>query len=356
MDNPGADNNNNINKAKVLKYIKLRYADPICTMDLNDQALLYGTMIGTAVYYIISRDKLITLSETQDEHISGVSLKDDKFFVSVGDEKVFLYNISDSSNDIPNHNEMKNYESEADHLNKCDNCYTMLNDIYLVRTFINFPSETKTPSESSPTDYSIKDLTNLTERRGTITMSNYSVPFDFDGNNYIFVDFFDGDLRIFNIYNENEKRIIFSREFKKENIGKPEYIAHISHCKILKGDKLFLCQDFNICEIRDMQLNKIKRFNEKGEEVLAFDVFYEDDEGDSFKIIILDLKCNVILFDYKSGKEEFLFNLEDLSGIDQIVKDQRFFSMGYPYYIKISKKYLAISSDYGCLILEHCYL
>ena len=49
-----------------------------------------------------------------------------------------------------------------------------------------------------------------------------------------------------------------------------------------------------------------------------------------------------------------MFNLEnDELGIDNDIKDQRFFMFGYPYYIKISEKYIAITSDYGCILVQY---
>ena len=47
-----------------------------------------------------------------------------------------------------------------------------------------------------------------------------------------------------------------------------------------------------------------------------------------------------------------LINLNNLD-IDQVIKDQKYFSMGYPYYIKVSKQHMAISSDYGCILLQY---
>ena len=116
---------------------------------------------------------------------------------------------------------------------------------------------------------------------------------------------------------------------------------------------MFLVRDYNICEIRDLNFELKRYFNYRGNEILAFDVIYNDENNyETLKIVVVDLNCNIILYNYKTNKEEFLFNMENLA-IDQVIKDQRFFSMGYPYYIKISKQYMAISSDYGVVLLQH---
>ena len=348
---------------KLVRYITLRYADPICSIDLSDKCLVYGTMLGTAACYLINQKKLITLSETQEEHISGVEIqenkddsKDNKIYVCVGDEKIFIFSsINENVNDIPKYEEILNYTNSNDHFQKCDKCFTMLKNDYLVRTFIEFQVDNekgnKKESNTYPTQYSIKKLSNLSEPEitGTIDMSSYCVPFDFDGNNYIFIDFREEKKRIFNAYNISTKtsRLNFEIEQFKEKIG------HISLLKILNNDLMFLVRSYNICEIRDFDFQLKRCFNLRGFEILAFDVFYSDENNfETLKIIVLDLNGNVILYDYKRNKEELLFNMDNIE-VDQIIKDQKFFSMGYPYYIKVSKQYMAISSDYGCVLIQH---
>ena len=138
------------------------------------------------------------------------------------------------------------------------------------------------------------------------------------------------------------------KEKKIETI-KENPLGHISHLKIIKNDEIFIVQNYNICEIRKFNLNLVKILNIKSQEILAFDMLYENseealeysnernvNEKEIKKIVILDIECNVILYDYKEDKSELLFNLEksELQGIDNI-KEQRFFMFGYPYYIKI---------------------
>ena len=338
---------------KLIRFITLRYADPICAIDLSDKYLLYGTMLGTAACYLINQKKLITLSETQEEHISGVKIQDDqkenKLYVCVGDEKILIYNSINENDDNIKQIEKGNYQSENEHFQKCEKSFTMLKNDYLVRTFIEFPPDTKTSYNVFDTQVSIKNIINSIESEKTeiIKMSNYCVPHDFDGKNYIFVDFIEEKNRIFYIYDLDNNNIRKKVELDKEKIG------HISLCKILNDELIFLVRSYNICEIRDFNFNLKRYFNYNGNEILAFDIIYTDENNfDSLKIIILDLNCNVFLYHYKNDKLEYWFNLENLN-IEQVIKDQRFFSMGYPYYIKVSKQYLAISSDYGCLLLQH---
>ena len=279
------------NEIKLVRYITLRYADPICSMDLSDKYLLYGTMLGTAACYLINQRKLITLSETQEEHVSGVkiqenkeNLKDNKLLICIGDEKILLFNsISENMTEIPKYEEINNYSNENDHYRKCDKCFTMLKNNYLVRTFIEFPNDVKVPSNMFSTEYSIKNIDNLNipEETGNIQMSNYCVPFDFDGEKYVFIDFLEEKKRMFEIYDIKSQSLLLNMQLEtyKEKIG------HISLLQLLKNNTMFLVRDYNVGEIRNLNFDFIKSFNVKGFEILAFDIIYEDDnDKDNFSI------------------------------------------------------------------------
>ena len=346
------------NDIKLIRYITLRYADPICAMDLSDKYLLYGTMLGTSACYLINQKRLITLSETQDENVSGVKIQeinnDIRLLVCIGDNKIYNFNsISENINEIPKYEEINNYLNEQEHIKKCEKCFTMLKNNYLVRTFIEFPSEVKTPYNQYETEYSIKNLNYINskdnEREGKILMSNYTVPFDFDGNKYVFIDFIEEKKRYLEIFDVDSKNYILNIELEKYK----EKIGHISLLQLLKNNNMFLVRDYHICEIRNLNFDLIKNFNLIGEEILAFDILYKDENDvENFIIYVLDIKCNIIRYNNKNNKSEHVINLNELD-IDQVIKDQKYFSMGYPYYIKVSPNYIAISSDYGCILLQY---
>ena len=346
------------NDIKLIRYITLRYADPICAMDLSDKYLLYGTMLGTSACYLINQKRLITLSETQDENVSGVKIQeinnDIRLLVCIGDNKIYNFNsISENINEIPKYEEINNYLNEQEHIKKCEKCFTMLKNNYLVRTFIEFPTEVKTPYNQYETEYSIKNLNYINskdnEREGKILMSNYTVPFDFDGNKYVFIDFIEEKKRFFEIFDVDSKNYILNIELEKYK----EKIGHISLLQLLKNNNMFLVRDYHICEIRNLNFDLIKNFNLIGEEILAFDILYKDENDvENFIIYVLDIKCNIIRYNNKNNKTEHVINLNEID-IDQVIKDQKYFSMGYPYYIKVSPNYIAISSDYGCILLQY---
>lgn len=225
-----------------------------------------------------------------------------------------------------------------------------------------------------------------------IEMCNYSVPFDYDGQKFVWVEFLSEKERSLCVYYfEKEKKI--EKKLDK-NFG------HISHCKILPNEKLLIVRKMDQCEIIKIEENfPVERsFKNPGDEIIAIDIFYssskpiinENNEFDHIKILqkekydkitgkpptkkldlemnavyndqlnednlsitLLDLEGNVSVYEnYNVSKK---FNLYDIKEISQDHKLKQFFSMGYPYYVKQSFSYFAISTDHGVFIIKKDY-
>ena len=378
---------------KLVEFINLRYADPISAIDLIDNYLLFGSMLGSITLYIIDKKKLIRLSDTEDEYISGVKIKENILYICIGDIKIATYEVTQEDNILPK-DSATNYKNEEEHNKNCENCLTMLNNDYLIRTFIDFPEEPNKEPSIKLVKYSIKNIIDNNIFEGKIRMSNYTVPFDFNGTYYIYIDFLKKNKRKFGIHdvtteNENGEENKENEEENKENEEErenednkgfiienfKEKIGHISHLKIIKNNKIFIVRDYNICEIRNFNFELIKKLNTKSNEILNFDIIFnaigednenksesknikennnDNQEDESFYLILIDIDCNIILYNSKEDKSEILFNLEtDNLNIDKDIKEQKFFSFGYPYYIRMTQKYIAISSDYGCILVQY---
>ena len=327
----------------VYKYIEIRYADPICSLALDEKSLLFGTMMGRSGYFSIPDKKFFLLSETQNEHISGTQLNKENqemFFVSIGDEEVQVFTKNESG--IPKYESKMNYETDGDHNSKCESCYTLLNDIYLLRVFLHIPQDNDAEAVTANCDYIVKNIINNECDSGQIEMSNYAVPFDYDGKRFIWVDFYSNKERAVLLYNFVSKKVTMKEKLNED-------FGHISHLKLIPNGKFFLVRKYNICEIRNEKFEIEKTFGHIGKEVLACDFMCNNDK---MIIVTLDIDGNVNVYDYKTDKVERLFNLYDLNSISQEEKDRQFFSMGYPYYIKVNSTYIAVTTDYGCYIIK----
>jgi hypothetical protein len=204
---------------------------------------------------------------------------------------------------------------------------------------------------NSNQEYELKQINLIEDNKsflGKLQMSNYSVPFDFNGKYFLWVEFLSNENRNLCIADVIKKLINSEEKPKKYNLDKNVF-KHISFAKIINDEIIFLVHSKNICEIRlvDDKFTLIEKFVHNGEEIYAVDLFYEEN---GLNIITLDIKGNVNL--YKNKNEVTLFNLYELNTIDKDYKDKQFFSMGYQYFIKSNLNFFCISSDHGCFIIK----
>jgi hypothetical protein len=238
-----------------------------------------------------------------------------------------------------------------------------------------------------------------------LEICNYSVPFDFDGVRFVWVEFLNEKERCLCVYDcEKEKK--FEKNLDK-NFG------HISHCKIFTKDKIFIIRKFDQCEILffEKEFKVDKSFVNPGDEIIAIDIFNSTskhalDNGDfdqikimprdkydkiaekqiprkldiemnnfnvnnnnymnqienenneniieeNLSISLLDLEGNVCV--YENNFIGNRFNMYDIKEISKDHKSKQFFSMGYPYYIKQSHNFFSISTDHGVFIIKKEY-
>jgi hypothetical protein len=331
----------------LIQHIKIFNSDPICALDLNDELLLFGSMLGYFGYFAIKTKKLYVLSEIEDEHIIATQIKKNKLLFAVGDQKIVTVEKTDNNYNNPVIKENSNYKDEVEHYKKCDNMFCMLGGDYLFSIELNIPREEEKKVEERLCTWKIKNLEKKASFSDKINISNYWVPFDFDGYNLIYIDFFNDMKRCLNIFSFYHKKFLLKLNlWEKED----EVLGHISHLKKLSGEKIFLVHGYKICQIRDFKFKLLKEFIHKGNEIISCDISYNNKK--ELEIIILDLNCSVYLYNEKDDYEHYLFNLEKIDSINSSIKEQKFFSLGYPYFIKMYNRYFAITTDQGCFLLK----
>jgi hypothetical protein len=238
------------------------------------------------------------------------------------------------------------------HNQNCENSYVFLSPYYLFRIQLGQVDEGSFIVYNSNQEYELKQI-NLIENNkgfiGKIQMSNYSVPFDFNGKYFLWVEFLSNEERNICIADVIKMLINLEEKPKRYNLDKNVF-KHISFAKIINDKNIFFVHSKNICEIRmiDDKFTLVEKFVHNGEEVYAVDLFYEKEND--LCIITLDVKGHINL--YKNKNEITLFNLYELNTIDKDYKDKQFFSMGYQYFIKSNLDYFCISSDHGCIIIK----
>jgi hypothetical protein len=100
-------------------------------------------------------------------------------------------------------------------------------------------------------------------------MSSYNVPFDFDGDKILYIDYMDNSVRSINIVKTLKQEKIFSFLIDKG-------FGHISHMKLLPDDCIFLCRNLCVCEIYNFKRNNYSYNQDNYLNVDIKDIHYQD--------------------------------------------------------------------------------
>ena len=120
----------------LVKFIEIRFADPISSIKLANNFVVTGTMMGRVNLYNITENKIQVLSELNSENIADISYneKEKSFYVAIGDEEIKIYYVDLlSSESIQNNNSINVYDSDLQHTNNCENAFILLSPESLFR-------------------------------------------------------------------------------------------------------------------------------------------------------------------------------------------------------------------------------
>ena len=267
--------------------------------------------------------KIIKLIQGCVENICCISLINDILNFSVGDkeiihcEKISSYYANDLSLSH-NFKRIPNYNSENTHSDFCENCSCLIStNNYLI--VYSYYSDFNWPLRFNQIKYENKNLTTYEIIRGNINMSNYNVPFDFDGDKFLYIEYYDESIRCINIYNTLNNKKIFNFLLEKK-------FGHISHMKLLPDDCIFLCRNLYVCEIYKYKYNVNISDGEKNEKnnndfiLLNMWVHHLNKEIISSNIYILGSKINN---EFNINKKKNNSNKNEIYKNSQIKKENK---------------------------------
>ena len=333
------------NEYIIYKLINTNFGDPISSILLTPEHVIIGTMLGQISYLTLSSNKISSLSEFNTENISNISFnRDDEIInISIGDEKIFRYKKDKKNPEkLFLFQKVSNYANEMEHNNFCQNAYTSLSPELLFRIQLSPPEEKCLNIIEIENEYDIINIINSDVIYiGRLPMTNYIVPFGFDGEYFAWVEFIgpgERNICIANVIdyknNKNNKEDNLVETYKKnidKNIDKK--FGHISYLKILNDSKIFIVHSLNICEIR--QLNKeftlLESFKHIGDEVYAVDIYYPNEylkmkNSDKMSSDILLYSSNLIKIKKPEPKKHYqktfidnnLNTKEDNSNVEEV--------------------------------------
>ena len=269
------------NDYECIKFLEIRFADPISSLKLVNNYVVTGTMMGRVNLYNIYDGKTYRLSELNSENISDISYneKEQLFYVGIGDEEIRGYDINTLSENSNNEKRsIQVHESDLQHTNKCENAFVLLSPESFFRVQLAQIDEGTLNIVIMESEYDFKyfDETKnpvINENfKNYLPTTNYIVPFDFDGKRFLWVEFLSSTQR--NICVSQIPLPITEKPYK---IGLDKSIGHICQAKLLDNYRVFIVHTLNKCEIRalDNNFTLIHKFEHIGEEVLGVDIYYD---------------------------------------------------------------------------------
>lgn len=255
-----------------LLHVPINLNDSISAMELFSNILTIGTNIG-AVYIVYlnavkQNQKAINhILKYSEENISSISFQSQtKVNIAIGDVEIKVIDLEKNINNLQlSSTSIKNYNDHKEHYRNCINTTCLLSSNNFLKVNTLFCQDNPLAKiKLSDTHYENKSLPSLEIKKGEIPMTNFSVPFDFDGDRFVFIDYISPETRRLCIYytNTNCEPIIIELE---------KSFGHVSHIKLLPYYKLFIVRNKIQCEIREenLQFKIIESFVHIGVEVTA---------------------------------------------------------------------------------------
>ena len=400
----------------LIAFIETRFGDPITSMSMNENYLIIGTMLGNITLYSHKTKNQIILAETSSENINGISFDSPlSFLIAIGDDEVTSYKYDNllSTPTICHH---KNYQSESEHIKNCDFAYIFLYNTTVFKIILQQPDENNLTIARVYSEYEIKNIKTKTALNGEIEMTNYVIPFDFNRDKFLWVEFLTDVNRNICIYNfpsgYNEISSMWKFPLLKE-------FGHISHAKIIiNTNRLMIVRKLRVIDIRecDIHFTLLYTFEHIGDHAISMEMLLfssnnkivnvnnmNDNDKEQLSPIIVNRNIyesehkiakyntrannlninkdnNLNLEDLESRDEsgstvakdlsvvfldidgninlftdnsmKTLVNLYTLKDIKQEYKDKLLFSLGYAYLIKLFNDMIAVTTDHGCFLLR----
>ena len=167
------------------------------------------------------------------------------------------------------------------------------------------------------------------------------VPFDFDGDRILWMEYKEGGSKEFQTYDLSKKQISTINIFDKS-------YHFLSFGKLLGDDIIFIENNKNV-KLFNLKNNSIMNLYSHSSSIIAFDV--ADRSSKYYRLVSVDF--NGIFKEWKNGQVQKTHSLWKTNELpEQIRKHELLFDMGYPYYCKVNGSILAITTDLGLCIFR----
>ena len=191
-------------------------------------------------------------------------------------EKMSTFNKNDK-NSTYNFSKLRNYKTENEHIEFCETATCFLKNSCFLIIFTKL-AEFEDDFEIAETKYENKNLSSGEIIKGSMDLSNYVIPFDFNGDMFLFVDYKSKEEKFIGI-----EYTITQKERYVYNIKDPKKFGHISHMKLIPNEKIFIIRNEIECEIRYINddFDVIEKYEYCGIEAISC-CFYKNEKEESY--------------------------------------------------------------------------
>ena len=301
----------------------------------NSEELIYTNKFENLENSDISQipyPQITNLISQAGENISCVVFQTkDIIIVSVGDEELFkMEKISTLNTNNPeskfDYIKRSNYQNKTLHLINCENtiCFlTPYNFLLLNMSLADFSSSSIKQEEINYINKNIKIFEKPETIKGVIESSNFTIPFDFDGIRFLYLEFIEENSRKIQVYDTINQKFSCEQEINKD-------FGHISYMKFFSDDKIFLVRKYILCEIYEInEMNKelilVEKWEHFGKEIIAVQIYLE---GSKLSEDFIEDKLNDndesnnISFNMNEKEDEKIINIK-LKNMNQINSSSR---------------------------------
>ena len=306
---------NKINKDKDILENKNSQSDQSIFNTQKKELLISQSNNSKVSNNIIPLPQIVHLVTDASENIPCLNFDTkDIINVAIGDSDIIrfenLTNVNfENEGESYYYTQIKNYQNENEHIKYCEGAICFMSNnhfLLLLAPLLDYSSLI----DYNRISYMNKTITTYEVIHGEIILSNFLVPFDFDGDRFLYLEY----------ESENTRKIYIHYTLKKERplmFKIDKSFGHVSFMKFIGLNRIILCKKNKICEIRDINnnFNLIETWQNIGEEIIAMNVYIKgdkDEEDEKFENSLTDL-C------YKKNKE----NINDLEYVDTNYKKNK---------------------------------
>ena len=282
--------NKHTNTYKCIGYFPLHRNDCVSSMHLHNELIVTGTFMGVSQLILINKDEINnsysstvkTITELVTEHISCVYINHINHQINVGIsssqmmhvdiEKVVNSSLIENNNNNEQHDmNYPSYPINDKCKSKSKDCTCMIANDRLLIINTKFEDDADDPIQKVNFEYENRSLSGFDSKCGGITSTNYSVPFDFDGDRYVYIEYSSKTKRRLCVY--------YTLTFEQNSqivVNLNESYGHISHLKLIQDDIVFLVKNLNECVIIELKTTKcvvsldvLDAFTHLGKEIIA---------------------------------------------------------------------------------------